>query len=154
MRLWSLHPRHLDVRGLVALWREGLMARAVLLGRTRGYRRHPQLDRFRARPDPVGALDRYLSRVLDEARARGYRFDGRKIRYAAGGPRIRVSAGQVRFEWAHLRAKVLARTGRAPAGPPAVHPSFVEVPGPVELWERGARAGGEAGLLGRRGAGR
>ena len=60
MRLWSLHPRHLDARGLVALWREGLLARAVLRGRTRGYRHHPQLDRFRARPDPVRAIDAYL----------------------------------------------------------------------------------------------
>lgn len=140
MRLWSLHPRHLDVRGLVALWREGLLARAVLLGRTRGYRRHPQLDRFRARPDPVGALDAYLSRVLDEARARGYRFDGRKIRYrtAAVADRIPVGAGQVRHEWSHLGAKVLARTGLPLAGPASPHPSFVVVPGPVEPWERGA----------------
>ena len=36
MRLWSVHPQHLDVRGLVALWREGLLARKVLLGETNG----------------------------------------------------------------------------------------------------------------------
>ncbi len=144
MRLWSLHPRHLDARGLVALWREGLLARAVLRGRTRGYRHHPQLDRFRARRDPVAALDRYLSRVLDEARARGYGFDARKIRYAAAGPRFPVTAGQIRFEWRRLRAKILARTGRVPRGPPAPHPSLVVVPGPAEPWERGKRQRGGA----------
>jgi len=25
MRLWTLHPKYLDARGLVALWREGLL---------------------------------------------------------------------------------------------------------------------------------
>jgi len=30
MRLWSLHPRYLDAKGLVALWREGLLAQKVL----------------------------------------------------------------------------------------------------------------------------
>jgi hypothetical protein len=39
---------YLDGRGLVALWREALLAQAVLRGRTRGYR-HPQLARFRSR---------------------------------------------------------------------------------------------------------
>jgi hypothetical protein len=29
-RIWSLHPKYLDARGLVALWREGLLAQAVL----------------------------------------------------------------------------------------------------------------------------
>ena len=57
MRLWSLHPRHLDPQGLVALWREGLLARAVLHARTRGYRNHPQLDRFKAHPQPKRAID-------------------------------------------------------------------------------------------------
>jgi hypothetical protein len=136
VRLWSLHPRHLDAKGLVALWREGLLARAVLAGRTRGYRHHPQLDRFRARPDPLRAIDAYLGAVLDESRARGYRFDARKIRRVRGGPPIPVTAGQVRHEWRRLRAKVLARTGRRPAGPPEAHPFLRVVPGPMEDWER------------------
>ena len=29
MRLWTLHPKYLDGVGLVALWREALLARAV-----------------------------------------------------------------------------------------------------------------------------
>ena len=52
MRRWSLHPRHLDVSGLVALWREALLAQAVL----RGYRRHPYFVRFRAPPLPASSI--------------------------------------------------------------------------------------------------
>ena len=59
MRLWSLHPKYLDARGLVALWREALLAQAVLRGETRGYRHHPQLARF----DDVGAIAQYLSLI-------------------------------------------------------------------------------------------
>ena len=66
MRLWTLHPRHLDPPGLVALWREALLAQAVLLGRTRGYTRHPQLLRFQEQPDPAGAIAGYLAAVLGE----------------------------------------------------------------------------------------
>ncbi len=36
MRIWTLHPQYLDRQGLVALWREGLLAQEVLRGQTRG----------------------------------------------------------------------------------------------------------------------
>src|SRR5512133_3760525 len=108
MRLWSIHPRYLDARGLVALWREGLLARKVLAGATRGYRHHPQLERFRAAPDPRAAIDSYLAAVHDEARARGYHFDRRKLRPAHAEP-MPVTRGQLRFEWQHLRAKLAVR---------------------------------------------
>ncbi len=142
MRLWSLHPRHLDGPGLVALWREGLLARAVLRGAARGYRRHPQLARFLARRDPVGAINAYLAAVLAEARRRGYRFDGRRIRGRRARARMRVTAGQLRFEWEHLQRKLRRRSARAYrttlAEPrPDAHPLFVVTLGPVEAWERG-----------------
>jgi len=38
MRLWTLHPRYLDPKGLVTAWREALLAQKVLSGATRGYR--------------------------------------------------------------------------------------------------------------------
>ena len=63
MRIWSLHPQYLDARGLVALWREALLAQSVLRGATRGYRQHPQLVRFRRRPSPTGAIAEYLRAV-------------------------------------------------------------------------------------------
>jgi hypothetical protein len=138
VRLWSIHPRFLDARGLVALWREGLLARKVLAGRTRGYRQHPQLERFRAERDPVAAIDAYLSRVVDEAEARGYRFDRSKIRYRRP-VRMTVSAGQLAYEWAHLRKKLAVRDrGRLAAlrgAAPEPHPCFRITRGAIAAWE-------------------
>lgn len=146
MRLWSLHPRHLDPAGLVAAWREALLARAVLRGRTRGYRSHPQLARFRAHPAPVSAINSFLAGIFREARARGYEFDRGRFGPCRGCAPINVSAGQVAWEWRHLRRKLRARNAewyrrcRDESGP-GVHPSFRVRPGPVESWERhgGAR---------------
>ena len=75
MRIWSLHPSLLDRRALVACWRETLLAQKVLRGLTRGYTNHPQLIRFRAHPQPLEAVAAYLSRLADEADARGYSFN-------------------------------------------------------------------------------
>ncbi|GAB4278911.1 MAG: pyrimidine dimer DNA glycosylase/endonuclease V [Deferrisomatales bacterium] len=140
MRLWSLHPKYLDGRGLVALWREGLLAKAVLEGRTRGYTGHPQLLRFRGQPDPVAAIQAYLLAALAEARARGYRFDPGKVDPAPRAAPIPVTTGQLRYEWGHLVRKLevrdparYQRLRSLPAVEP--HPAFHPVPGPVEPWE-------------------
>src|SRR5687767_7965640 len=110
MRLWSLHPRYLDGKGLGGLWREGLLARHCLLGLTRGYVHHPQLRRFRAHASPVEALDAYLGVVWEEACARGYRLDGTKL----GNRLVTVAAiplhrGQLDFEIGHLARKLRER---------------------------------------------
>ncbi|MFP3165813.1 MAG: pyrimidine dimer DNA glycosylase/endonuclease V, partial [Nitrososphaeria archaeon] len=34
MRLWSLHPSFLDKQGILGVWREGLLAQKVLIGKT------------------------------------------------------------------------------------------------------------------------
>jgi len=143
MRLWSLHPRYLDRRGLVALWREGLLAQAVLRGRTRGYTRHPQLERFKNQPGPVRRMVNYLQVVQEEATRRGYEFD--RSRLARGGPvkPIAVTAGQLEFEWQHLAAKLERRDrkwleGLEVAGLPCPHPGFRVVSGGIAGWERGA----------------
>lgn len=139
MRLWTLHPSHLDAKGLVALWREGLLARKVLRGRTRGYRHHPQLARFRATRDPVAAINRYLSEVLAESRARGYRFDARKILGARSRSPIPATRGQLAYEWRHLLRKLRlrdpARYRLARKVRPSPHPLFALRPGPVAEWE-------------------
>src|SRR5688572_19258964 len=109
VRLWTLHPRYLDARGLVALWREGLLARQVLHGRTRGYRHHPQLERFRAHADPLLAIDAYLAAVHREAESRGYAFDASKIDAGASARRLAATRGQLDHEWLHLLAKLRAR---------------------------------------------
>ena len=140
MRLWTLHPRYLDVKGLVALWREGLLAQKVLLGETRGYRNHPQLVRFRQQPDPVAAIGAYLLPVLEEAAARGYRFDGGKISVPGPAASIQATDGQLRYEWFHLLAKLQQRDPQrfktlADDGEPLSHPLFSIVPGAVAPWE-------------------
>ncbi len=141
MRLWSVHPKYLDTRGLVALWREGLLAQAVLRGRTNGYRHHPQLQRFRAQPSPLGAIAEYLRGVHAEAVTRGYAFAVRKISPARATGVIAVTRGQLMHEWSHLMAKLAVRApesrGRlAHVRRPRSHPSFRVVPGDVETWER------------------
>ncbi len=139
MRLWTLHPRHLDGPGLVALWREALLAQAVLRGRTRGYKHHPQLARFRACGSPRAAINAYLLAVHEEARRRGYAFDRSKIR-RCGCPPIPVSSGQLEHEWRRLLAKLRSRDPglyrKARADAPRPHPLFEVKDGPVEPWER------------------
>ncbi len=144
MRLWSLHPKHLDAKGLVALWREGLLALAVLKGRTKGYTHHPQLERFRSQNDPVAALQYFLLEIHRAATERGYHFDIGRL-----GPiplcircdhLIAVTTGQLEFEALHLlnklkrRAPVLAQ--EFDPSKIAAHPIFIVRPGPIENWEK------------------
>jgi hypothetical protein len=140
MRLWSLHPQHLDAKGLVALWREGLLAQKVLLGETIGYRNHPQLDRFKRHADPLSAIAAYLREVQREAERRGYRFDAGKIVRSTEVAKISVTEGQIAYEFAHLKAKLEARDRGAyerllQIESPFVHPLFIVVSGGIESWE-------------------
>jgi hypothetical protein len=142
MRLWSLHPRYLDPQGLVALWREALLARAVLQDRTRGYRHHPQLQRFQAHRAPRSAISAYLSAIHFEAAGRGYAFDPGKVGPLRTLEPIRVTRGQLAYEWEHLLRKLSLRS---PAhyrrwrtlARPGCHPFLRCAPGPIEAWERG-----------------
>jgi hypothetical protein len=141
MRLWSLHPQYLDSRGLVALWREALLARAVLRDRTHGYRKHPQLARFRAQATPLSAINAYLAALYAEAARRGYSFDRTKIGPVRKRVPMYLSTGQLQYEWQHLLAKLRRR---APAlyrkwrriRVPAAHPCFHLRCGGVAAWER------------------
>ena len=141
MRLWSLHPRYLDPKGLVALWREALLAQAVLQGLTKGYRNHPQLERFKQQAHPLEAIGAYLMAVQAEATLRGYAFDGSRIACRAEAPPIPVTEGQLAFEWGHLLKKLAARSPHLHGewqtldGPEA-HPLFRVGPGDIEGWER------------------
>ncbi len=140
MRLWSLHPRYLDAKGLVALWREGLLAQKVLAGETRGYRHHPQLSRFRDLADAQGAIAAYLREVQREAVRRGYHFNADKIGRCAEGVSIPVTSGQMDYELAHLLAKLALRDPVAlqritAVNEPEPHPLFNVVAGNIESWE-------------------
>ena len=142
VRLWSIHPKYLDPAGLVALWREALLAKKVLLGKTRGYRHHPQLERFRLQERPVAAINQYLDGIWSEASRRGYSFDRRKIGPILNIPKIPITSGQLGFELRHLRGKLRKRNSEffrtmAPLEKLTPHPLFRIRKGPVEPWERG-----------------
>lgn len=142
MRLWSLHPQYLDAKGLVALWREALLAQAVLAGKTKGYKHHPQLKRFQESSAPRAYIATYLRLVQAEAALRGYRFDARRIGRgsAAGLKPLKVTRGQLEYEWKHLRRKLKlrdpARRARyAGVKAPRAHPLFKAVKGGIAEWE-------------------
>lgn len=141
MRIWSLHPRYLDPQGLVALWREALLARAVLQGKTRGYRNHPQVSRFRAHASPRAAISTYLAAVHAEAEKRGYTFDPRKVGAARCDAIIPVTRGQVEYEWEHLLRKLSLRSPQyyrqwRAVRAPQCHPLMRRRAGGIEPWER------------------
>ncbi len=142
MRLWSLHPKYLDAKGLVALWREALLAQAVLAGKTKGYKHHPQLRRFQEASAPRAYIATYLRLVQAEATLRGYRFDAKRIGRgsAAGMQPLKVTRGQLEYEWKHLRKKLKVRDpewrkdfGRIKI--PRPHPLFRTFSGSVADWE-------------------
>lgn len=141
MRLWSVHPRYLDAPGLVALWREALLARAVLRGRTTGYRHHPQLERFKVHRHPRCAISTYLRAVHAEAARRGYSFDAAKVGSGRTRVRIPVTDAQIAFEWEHLLRKLSVRSPARyrqwrSVRVPECHPSMRRCAGPVASWER------------------
>lgn len=141
MRIWSLHPEYLDRQGLVACWRESLLAQKVLAGHTVGYTRHPQLVRFRALDDPLAGIGAYLQGLADEAGRRGYRFDVTRITRPDRVLTLTVTRGQLDVEAAHLLAKLKERSPERVAGFPEPadllpHPLFTVIPGPVADWER------------------
>ena len=141
MRIWTVHPRYLDPKGLVAAWREALLAQAVLAGATRGYRHHPQLARFRAQADPVAIVASFLAGLAEEAQRRGYRFDVTKISRRRFAGYLPETDGQLLYEWRHLRAKLQVRAPELfrqfrRIRTPEAHPLFRIVPGDVREWER------------------
>jgi hypothetical protein len=140
MRIWSLHPQYLDAKGLVALWRETLLAKHVLEGRTKGYKNHPQLDRFKACRDPLNAINLYLAGIYSEAGKRGYNFNAGKINWKFKKTKIRVTDGQMEYEWTHLKRKLKTRDPKKYAAlktlvKPKAHSLFKVVEGPIAPWE-------------------
>ena len=144
MRLWTLHPKYLDAKGLVALWREALLAQAVIAGKTRGYKHHPQLKRFLESPAPRKYIAEYLKEVQAEGARRGYHFDATKIGIGGKVQALDVTEGQMSFEWEHLHKKLRERARKwlgelRGVEAPEPHPLFVVVEGGVEDWEVVAR---------------
>jgi hypothetical protein len=141
MRLWTLHPKYLDARGLVALWREALLAQKVLRGDTKGYLHHPQLLRFSGQKSPPAVMAAYLAVVRQEAIRRGFKFNASKIGARRFREKMTETRGQLLYEWWHLKRKLKRRNVKRyrdllPVKIPAPHPLFKIVPGPVRDWEK------------------
>lgn len=143
MRLWSIHPKYLDARGLVALWREGLLAKKALERRTKGYLNHPQLIRFKAYERPIVLINAYLYQVWIEACKRGYKFNITKIEPIELRGAITVTRGQLKFEFLHLINKLERRDRKKLEELRKLDPSNIEanvvfevIEGNVEEWER------------------
>lgn len=139
MRIWSIHPEYLDTKGLVALWRESLLAKKVLEGNTKGYKNHPQLVRFRSDKAPLERINQYLSIVFKESVARGYNFDSSKIGKFSNS-NMNVTRGQVEYERTHLLKKLKLRNPQKYKTlqnliPFETHPMFIVVEGEIEDWE-------------------
>jgi Pyrimidine dimer DNA glycosylase len=140
MRIWSLHPKYLDSKGLVALWRETLLAKYVLEGKTKGYKNHPQLYRFKEATNPLGCINQYLAEVYSEAINRGYNFNKNKIKWNFKPASLTVTKGQLNYEITHLLNKLKIRDNKKYIELLQVkkfssHPLFKIVKGDVEKWE-------------------
>jgi len=143
MRIWSLHPKYLDVKGLVALWRETLLAQKVLANETKGYKNHPQLNRFKEQIDPMAYIGTYLFHTFKEAEKRGYNFDQSKILKLlprTSRKKITVTSGQLDFELKHLNKKLRVRDIKKLKENKTydleLHPLLREIPGDIESWEK------------------
>jgi hypothetical protein len=150
MRLWSISPSYLDSKGLVAVWREGLLAQNVLLNKTKGYKNHPQLDRFKKSNTPLSALSYYLTEIYNEAKKRSYKFNYEKIWHPEEGcicfNPISVTKGQLEYEFEHLSRKLCSRdhtkayikemNTKWKRQNIKSHPLFTIIDGDIEEWEK------------------
>jgi hypothetical protein len=140
MRIWSLHPKYLDTKGLVALWRETLLAKHVLEGKTSGYRNHPQLDRFKKSKKPIEIINQYLAEIYVEASNRGYHFDKQKINWNFRRSTLTVTNKQLAYEINHLLKKLQKRDLKKHSDLKSkkvidTHPVFKLIQGEIEEWE-------------------
>ena len=140
MRIWSVHPKYLDTKGLVALWRETLLAQHVLDGKTKGYRNHPQLERFKQADKPLDRINQYLATVYNESLARSYNFDKEKIDWNFNPSFLFVTTGQMKYETEHLLNKLKIRDREkydivSNLKKVDQHPMFKIVNGDIESWE-------------------
>ena len=141
MRIWTIHPKYLDRIGIVALWRETLLAKHVLEGRSKGYSNHPQLDRFKNTDNPVDSINQYLTIVYRDSVKRGYRFNKDKINWEFKQTIITVTSGQLKYEVSHLLKKLKNRDIQSYIKIKKnkkfdVHPMFQVVEGSIENWEK------------------
>ena len=142
MRIWSIHPKYLDWKGLGAQWREALLAQKVLQGETKGWRNHPQLNRFKEHPEPMQAVGYYLVEINIESLERGYNYNYSKILEPVDiVDKIPINLGQIEYEYKILMKRLKTRTPKRyqinqNTEEIMPHPLFETREGPPESWEK------------------
>jgi hypothetical protein len=140
----------LDNKGLGGLWHEALRAQNGLVGKVKGYANHPQLERFKAHPEPLRAIGYYLWKVFIDSKDRvnkngnPMRFNFNLIMIPVWNvDKIPVTRGQVNYELNLLRNKLEARGAikELMSLPTEIikcplHLLFFMVEGDVEKWEK------------------
>ena len=142
MRIWSIHPKYLDWKGLGAQWREALLAQKVLQGETKGWRNHPQLNRFKEHPEPLKAVGYYLLEIHKESKKRDYNYNYSKILEPVDSvEKIPINLGQIEYEYKILMERLEKRTPHKHKENLKIqkiipHPLFTTRIGPPERWEK------------------
>ena len=144
MRIWSVSPEYLDTVGLVACWRETLLAKHVLEGKTKGYKNHPQLERFKNQDEPLVYINAFLYEIYKEALKRNYKFDLTKIDLNLVKKfkhPLKVNDKQLKYEFNHLQNKLKVRDKKKYLENNLVKnvkPNLIltVVKGNIENWER------------------
>ncbi len=119
-----------------------MLAQKVLCNKTKGYKKHPQLERFKQHSKPLEAIGFYLYNVYKEGRKRGYSFKKDKIiRINKSVKPIKVSQGQISFEVNHLATKLKKRDMKSfniilEIKKIKLHPLFISTKGVIESWEK------------------
>jgi hypothetical protein len=141
MRLRSIHPSYLDRQWLLAVRREWLLAKKVLAGKTKWYKQHPQLERFRLQKNPAQYIDAYLYHIYEEAKKRGYVFDKSKINHSKTQSKISITEWQIIYEFQRLQSKLKIRTPdkhkqNKKEKSIQLHPLFVQISWPIASREK------------------
>lgn len=141
MRLWSIHPRYLDNIGIVACWREALLAKHVLLNLTKGYKNHPQLIRFKESSSEIDYINYYLNEIYLESKNRNYHFNFKKIgEFKKNLKKLEITNKQIEYEFKHLIKKLKIRSYKKYKELKKIdiiesNNLFKIIPGEIESWE-------------------
>lgn len=108
MRIWSIHPKYLDTKRLTAQWREALLCKNVIEGKTKGYVNHPQFIRIKNHNKPIEFINAYLLTIWEEANKRLFKYDKSKIdmdKAILFKNKMEVSDKQLEYEYYHMMLK-------------------------------------------------
>lgn len=110
MSLWTVHPKYLDKQGLIALWREGLLAQKSLNGELDIELNNQVWQQFKNSENPLKAIGTYLSFIASEGARRGYKLGHEKIIYPNfDDNKFDIRPQDLIFEMKHLRDKLKLR---------------------------------------------